>query len=449
MPVHSAPVSSPSTSLRVPLIAAVAIVIGNMIGTGVFGSLGFQAMALPAGFSILMLWLAGGILAFCGAVHYAELAAAFPRSGGEYQLLSRIYHPGIGFVSGWVSMIAGFPAPVALLALMLGTNVCRAAGGESLLVIRLLAAGIVVMVTGAHLISVAFSGRFQWLSTALKVLLILVLTVCGFVLSNGAGASLLPQPGETTLLSGKWDAIFQCLIYVLFAYSGWNAACYIAGEVENPQRNVPRALLIGTGIVTVLYMLVNAAMLHATPMNELAASGLDVSYVAALHIFGPAGAAIMAGLIAIGLVSAISAMTWAGPRVSQQMGRDYPMLSFLARTDDKGVPWLAVLLQSALALGIIFTMDPQAIINSTEFLLQIFLLLTVWGVVHLRMKQPDLPRPCRAWGYPYTTGLFLVMIAFTLAWMLRNRPDETRVGLGVLIVGIAGYFLAGPRRAEE
>ena len=190
-------------------------------------------------------------------------------------------------------------------------------------------------------------------------------------------------------------------------------------------------------------------MLHATPMNELAASGLDVSYVAALHIFGPAGAAIMAGLIAIGLVSAISAMTWAGPRVSQQMGRDYPMLSFLARTDDKGVPWLAVLLQSALALGIIFTMDPQAIINSTEFLLQIFLLLTVWGVVHLRMKQPDLPRPCRAWGYPYTTGLFLVMIAFTLAWMLRNRPDETRVGLGVLIVGIAGYFLAGPRRAEE
>ena len=448
MPVHSAPVSATSPPLRVPLLAAVAIVVGNMVGAGVFMSLGFQAAELPSGFPIMLIWLVGGVLAFCGAVNYAELAAAFPRSGGEYQLLSRIYHPGVGFVSGWISMIAGFPAPVALLALMIGENVCLAAGGESLLVVRLIAAGVVVSITGVHLISVAFSGRFQWLATGLKVLLILTLTVCGFVLAERQPVSFLPQSGDGAMLWGNLNGFCASLIYVLFAYSGWNAACYVAGEVERPERNVPRALLIGTAAVTVLYLAVNAAMLHVTPMAELAASGPTVAFVAAAHIFGQAGGTIMYSLIALGLVSAISAMTWAGPRVSQQMGRDYPMLSFLARTNGSGVPWMAGLIQCALAVGIIFTMPPEQIINCTEFLLQLVLLLTVWGVVHLRIRQPELPRPCRAWGYPYTTGLFLIMIAFTLAWLLSRRPDDTRWGLAIVVIGVVFYFMAKPREGK-
>lgn len=437
--------SSPTLPARVPLIAAIAIVIGNMVGTGIFTSLGFQVAAIPSGFPVLLLWLVGGALAFCGAVNYAELTAAFPRSGGEYQLLSRVYHPGIGFVSGWLSMTVGFPAPIAAAALVIGDYACAMAGGEPGMVSRLIAAGVVVTIAGAHLISVAFSGKFQWMSTALKVLLILVLTGCGFLLADGQPVHFLPRHGDDALIGQP--AFFISLIYVLYAFCGWNAACYIAGEVENPERNVPRAILIGTAAVTLLYLGVNAAMLYAAPMAEMARSGEAVAHVAATHIFGRTGGAIMAGLIALGLVSTISAMTWAGPRVAQQMGRDYPMIDILARTDARGVPWMASLLQCALALLLIFTSNVEAIITRTTFLLELVLLLTVWGVIHLRIFKPDLPRPCRAWGYPYTTILFLVMVGFTLSVILKNRPDDVRWGMPLLLTGAAFYWLAKPRKA--
>lgn len=427
---------------KVPLSAAVAIVVGTMIGTGVFGGLGFQVQAFPAGFPVLLLWITGGIIAFCGAVNYAELAATFPRSGGEYQLLSRIYHPGVGFVSGWISLTVGFPAPVAMAALFVGHGACEVAGGHSDLLVKLIAAGVVVLITGAHLISVVFSGRFQGLATLLKVLLVAGLTVCGFILADGQPIHFLPQSGDGALLLSKPNSFFSLLIWVLFAYSGWNSACYITGEVENPQRNIPRALLLGTALVTVLYVAVNAAMLHAAPVAELAARPEAMTVTVAGHIFGARGGAIVSGLIGLGLLSSISAMTWAGPRVAQQMGRDFPVLGFLGTTSPQGVPWLAVLLQSALALLLIFTADVAKIMFRTEFLLQLVLLLTVWGVVHLRVRQPNLPRPCRAWGYPWTTFLFLIMITFTLAWLLKERHDATRFGMGILVTGIAFYYLA-------
>lgn len=437
-----------SPAVRASLLAAVAIVVGNMVGTGVFSSLGFQAGPIPSAFPIMLLWMLGGVLAFCGAVNYAELTAAFPRSGGEYQLLSRVFHPGIGFVSGWVSMIAGFSLPVAAAALVFGKYTCAIFGGESDAVALLVAAGLVVAVTIAHFVSVAFSGRFQWIATALNVLLILTLSVCAFVLPAGQPVSFLPQAGDGALIWGRESRFLENLIYVLYAYSGWNAACYIAGEVERPERNVPRALLLGTALVTLLYMALNAAMLFATPMTELAGSQENVAFVASAHIFGESGGRIMAGLIAAALLSSISAMTWAGPRVSQQMGRDYPLLAVLARTTPAGVPWVAMLLQMCLVLFLIFTSNVREIMNRTIFLLEIILLLTVWGVVHLRIRQPDLPRPCRAWGYPWTTGIFLIMIAFTLANILLKRPEDTRWGVAILITGAGFYWLARPPQAK-
>jgi len=417
----------------------VAIVIGNMVGTGIFSSLGFQVPVLPSGFPILLLWLIGGVLAFCGAVNYAELAAAFPRSGGEYQLLSRIYHPGVGCVAGWISLLVGFPAPVAGAALVFGHHLCDIAGGASDMVARLAAAGLIVLVTGAHLISVMFSGRFQWMATGCKLLLLCVLAAGGFILAKAQPVSFLPVTGDAALIGS--GGFFVSLIFVLYTYSGWNAACYIAGEVERPERNVPRALLLGTGVVTLLYLAVNAAMLYAVPMTELAKGGEHLGYVASIHTFGQTGGSMVAALIACGLASAVSAMTWAGPRVSQQMGADYPFLSFLARTNRGGVPVPAVLLQSLLALFMVFAFDVVAIMTRTMFLLEMVLLLTVWGVIHLRIQQPDLPRPYRAWGYPWTTVLFLVMTVFILAFILRTRPEDTRWGLGIVVVGTAFYFL--------
>ncbi len=437
---------SPSPA-RVPLIAAVAIVVGNMVGTGIFSSLSYQVKDIPSGFPILLLWLIGGIISFFGAVSYAELAAAFPRSGGEYQLLSRVYHPGIGFVAGWVSMIAAFPAPVAAAALVFGRQVNDLAGGGPEIFERLAAAGLIILITGAHLVSVIFSGKFQWVATGTKILLLIILATCGFILPAGQPVHFLPQPGDGALIGGT--AFYVSLIYVLYTYSGWNAACYIAGEMDNPAKNVPRALLIGTGIVTVIYLGVNAAMLYAVPMGNLALAGDGLAYEAARHTFTGVGVPLMAGLIAAGLASAVSAMTWAGPRVTQQMGVDYPFLGILARTNRGGVPWVAVLLQSLIALVLVFSDDVGAIMRRTGFLLQAMLLLTVWGVIHLRVRQPHLPRPYRAWGYPYTTVLFLIMVGCTLAFILRENSRDTRWGMGILAVGVVFYLIArSPRKSE-
>jgi basic amino acid/polyamine antiporter, APA family len=427
--------NAPETA-RAPFRGALAIVVGNMIGTGVFASIGWQAGALPSGFVIALLWLLGGVLAFCGAVNYAELTAAFPKSGGEYQLLSRIYHPGVGFVSGWVSMIGGFPAPIAVNALLIGSYTTGLLGAEQEWLSRLIAAAVVIVMTTAHLVSVSFSGRFQWVFTLLKALLVAVFAVCGFLLAKGEPVSFLPQAGDGALL---WSpAFFGSLIFVLFAYSGWNAACYIAGEVEHPQRTVPRALLLGTGLVTLLYVGLNAAMFYATPQQALAGSGNDGAFIAAGAVFGSTGGAVMAGLISFGLLSTISAMMWAGPRVMQQMGRDHPaFLGWLGHTTKSGVPFPAVCIQGAVALLLVLTTDPQSIINRTVFLLEVMTLLTVFGVMQLRRTQPNLERPVRAWGYPWTTLLYLAIVGWTMS--VLNRED-TLWGLGILGIGIILYF---------
>lgn len=431
---------------RVPFSAALALVVGNMIGTGVFVSLGFQTGDMPSGFVIALLWLVGGLIAFCGAVNYAELTAAFPNSGGEYQLLSRIYHPSVGFTSAWVSFIAGFPAPVALNALLIGGYTCSILGADEGMLDKLIAAGVIVMLTGAHLISVAFSGRFQGIATALKVALVAALALSGFLIPAGQPISFLPQSSDGALI---WQAaFFGSLVYVLYAYSGWNAACYVAGEIENPRRNVPRALMIGTGIVTLLYVAVNAAMLYSTPMQELAGPG--VAHIAATHIFGAKGGALMAALIGFGLISSISAMTWAGPRVTQQVGRDFPALSWMAHTSPSGVPVVAVVLQGMMALLLVFSGSVQQLIDRTVFLLEVMTLLTVFGVIHLRFFRPQVERPLKAWGYPFTTILYLAMVGWTMAYLLLNKPEETRSGLLLLLVGAALYLFArGPRSGKS
>jgi basic amino acid/polyamine antiporter, APA family len=427
--------SAPEKS-RTPFRGALAIVIGNMIGTGVFASIGYQAGVLPSGFVIALLWLLGGVLAFCGAVNYAELTAAFPKSGGEYQLLSRIYHPGVGFVSGWVSMIGGFPAPIALNALLIGSYTTGLLQAELEWLPRAIAAAVVVLMTGAHLVSVSFSGRFQWIFTLLKALLVAVFAVCGFLLAKGQPVSFLPQAGDGALLTSP--DFFGSLIFVLFAYSGWNAACYIAGEVKDAQRTVPRALLLGTGIVTLLYVAMNAGMVYATPQTELAGSGDDGAFIAARNIFGETGGAVMAGLIAFGLLSTISAMMWAGPRVMQQVGGDHPaFLGWLGHTTKTGVPVVAVCIQGAVALLLVLTSNPKTIMNRTVFLLEVMTLLTVHGVMQLRRSRPDMERPVRAWGYPWTTLLYLGMVGWTMS--VLNRED-TVWGLGILAIGIVLYF---------
>ena len=327
------------------------LVVANMIGSGVFTSLGFQIAAIPSPFLILLLWVMGGLVAFCGALCYAELAAALPRSGGEYNFLSRIYHPSLGFMAGLISLVVGFAAPTELAALAAGRYLGTVLPGIHPLVIST----VLVLVTAlAHSRTSRASGNFQIVVTTLKVGLIVAFIVFGFIAGFHQAVPLQPQPGDLKkLFSGPFAV---ALMFVLYAYSGWNAAAYIINEVREPQRTIPRALLRATVVVTLLYVLINAVFLGAAPLGaylESDGSGkLEAGEIAAKAIFGVNGGRIMSGLIGVGLISAVSAMMWAGPRVAYVIGEDFQALRFLSKLGPGGVPQVALWVQTALVLGI-------------------------------------------------------------------------------------------------
>ncbi|MCB1065708.1 MAG: amino acid permease [Verrucomicrobiae bacterium] len=425
-------ISSPSAR-QVTLPVAIAIVVANMVGTGVFGSLGFQVADLPSGFPVMLLWVLGGIISFCGAVCYAELTAMMPRSGGEYHLLGEAWHPAVGFLSGWVSATVGFAAPIALNAVLLGKYLSAIFALPS----WFFSVPVVLIVTAIHLGSLNRIGRFQMFFTGLKIGLILLLAGSAFVLGTRQDISFLPKTGDLDLIMKPAFAI--SLVYVLYAYAGWNAAAYIAGELKKPQRTLPLALLIGTGIVTLLYVMLNAAFLYATPIEEMAGKP-EVGFVAAQQIFGERGGALMGMLISIGLVSTISSMTWAGPRVTAMMGEDYRAFAWLARRNRFGVPAWAVVAQAVIVLVLVVTASFEQLIQYIQAILTLSSLLTVLAVFWLRYRMPGAPRPYRAWGYPLTPAVFALMSIYVLVFQVRERPTETAWGLITLLVGWLVYL---------
>ena len=415
-----------------------------MIGTGVFTSLHFQVGPLPSGFVILMLWLVGGVCALCGALAYGELAAALPRSGGEYHFLSKAFHPAVGFLAGWLSATVGFAAPIAVAAMAFGKYFADVVPGASPLVLSLAIAALVTLV---HLRGAEWGAVFQNGATSLKVALIVVFIVAGVFVKPVAGVSFAPHPGAMDMIVSPPFAF--SLVFVMYAYSGWNAATYIVGEVRNPSRNVPLAITLGTFIVAALYLALNATFLRVAPMSELGAEGrFEVGYTAATHIFGEAGGRIMAGLICLGLVASISAMTWIGPRVSMAMGEDHRLLAPLARKSRAGVPAVAMWLQLAFVAALLLTATFDQIINYVQFSLTLCSMLAVIGVFVLRVRQPDLPRPYRTWGYPVTPLIFLAISAWMLVFTWQQHRNESLAGLGTLLLGLILYFVS-PRTKPE
>jgi len=236
----------------VSLVTATAIVVANIIGTGIFTSLGFQVSGIPSGFALLSLWAIGGVCALCGALAYGELAAALPRSGGEYNFLSAVFHPGVGFVAGWTSATIGFAAPIALSAMAFGQYSQSIVPGVSPLAMSVAVASISSLV---HLYSVRAGSVFQNAFTWVKVILIAAFIVAGFAFGHAQSISFAPRSHDLHLVFSTPFAV--SLVYVMYAYSGWNASTYIIGEVHNPQRNVPKSLLMGTTIVALLYIGLN------------------------------------------------------------------------------------------------------------------------------------------------------------------------------------------------
>jgi APA family basic amino acid/polyamine antiporter len=435
-----AAVKSAPPKRTIGFVTACSIVIANIIGTGIFTSLGFQLNDIQSGFALLMLWVVGGIAALCGALCYGELAAALPRSGGEYHFLSKIYHPALGFMAGFVSATVGFAAPVALAAMAFGQYFNRVFGAGSPVVLSFV---VVWIVTFFHVGNLRVGSAFQNVSTLVKLLLIGALIGAGFFVPSKQPISFLPAPGDkAAILSG---AFAVALVYVMYSYSGWNASAYISSEIKRPEKNVPRSLLAGTSVVIVIYVLLNAIFLAATPAEELKGQ-LDVALIAGKHIFGENGGRFAGGIICLGLVAAISSMTWIGPRVTMSMGEDHWLLRWLGGKNKHGIPTNAIFVQLLFVNLLLLTQSFQDVVRYTQFSLLLCSLLAVLGVIVLRFRRPEITRPYRVWLYPIPPVVFSIITIWMMFYLLRSHTGESLAGLATALSGLLLYFCAQKRR---
>ncbi len=431
---------SEASKTRYGFAAAASVIIANMIGTGVFTSLGFQLQDLAAGFPILLLWGLGGVAAFAGAMSYAELGAALPRSGGEYSLLREIYHPAAGFASGWVSSTIGFAAPTALAAITFSAYGLSVLAPEAPDALRQgVAVALVAGLAAMHASHRRMSGGMQTAFTAFKVAAIVLF--CGgavFLLDTPQAVSFLPEAGDGAVIASGAFAV--SLIYVSYAYTGWNAAIYITGEIREPERNLPRILALGAAVVTVLYVALNAAFMAASPAADLVGK-VEIGFIAAQSIFGPAAADAVGLVMASLLISTVSAMTIAGPRVLQAIGEDFPVLRALAAVNRDAIPTRAIYAQAAITILLIITSSFQSILVFAGFLTALNSFFTVLGLIVLRRRQPSLARPFRTPLYPLTPLVYLSLTGWTLVYAALSRPVEIAFAAALIAAGLALYWL--------
>lgn len=410
--------------------SGIGLVAANMIGAGVFLSAGFMAQDMAAG-PILLAWVVGAALALAGARAYAEIARLVPRSGGEYRYLSELLHPALGYLSGWASLLVGFAAPVAIDAL--------AAGGFAKTVFPALdpqwtGAAFVVVLTALHVVGLSASARTQNALIAVKVLLLAGFVLVGLVYGSGAWPTWRPpsDPGGFPV-----RAFAANLLWVSYAFAGWNAVVYVAEEFREPERTVPKAMLIGTSLVALLYLVVNWIFVaNLTPQQAFAASTSDqatLAHAVVEALRGPGFARVMSLFTVVVFASAMSAMILVGPRVYQSMARDGYLPRLFAGKEGKP-PIASILFQSALSLLFVFSQPLRGLITNVSAVLMFFSALTVLGLVRVWLRPAGRPRP--ATGSVAAALLFVVSTGYMLWAAFREK-------LGVLpwLAVIAAFAL--------
>lgn len=422
-----------SKNNKITILTGTAIVIANMIGTGAFTSLGFQLRDLGNPMVVLTLWISGGVLALSGAFSYAEIGTMINKSGGEYTFLSRIYHPLIGYLSGWVSLTVGFAAPIALSAIAFVEyfpygNLHR----------QMTSVALVAAITFIHTRSLKTSAGFQNTSTLLKVGLVATLILVGLILPAEAGTPIRMGTDYFNELSSAAFAIG--LIYVSYSYSGWNAATYITEEFENPSRSIPIALIGGTLLVTLFYTLMQFIFLKHVPIEELAGV-LNVGTLAAQKMLGHDIGNLYGLAISLLLISGISAMVWVGPRVTSSIAREHRLWNYF-QPDEKGIPVRALWLQFAISATLLLTGTFEQILIYCGVLLTASTMLTVFGVFIVRSKKEAFPEKqvFKSPFYPWFQVLFLALSLWMILFAFIHNTMETLLGMTNLLLGVAGYF---------
>ncbi len=415
---------------------AIAIVVSNMIGTGVYTSLYLQAAGINSVFALLFIWITGGIVAICGALTYGELAARIPRSGGEYTFLSELFHPSFGFLSGFISMTIGFAAPMAISAIALGSY------AHNFLPISpmIIAIGTIVILTALNSSSFRIGANFNFIATSINVLLIIGFCIFGLFKGAHDGFHLTVNASDLKQIFSPAFAI--SLVYVSFAYSGWNSASYMTHQIKNPVKNLPFILIIGTLIVITLYTLLNFIFLYSTPIPDIIEKGKDFAYLCANNIFGETGGKMVAILISIGLIASINSLLIIGPRVTQALTLDYRAIKGLGVENKYGAPVWATLLLTLIALVLIWTSTFQQIMTMIGFTLGIFTIASVSGIFILRHRlKKNGENIYHTFGYPIIPLLFILIEGCMMIFVLLNDPKPSVIGIALTLSGFIFYYI--------
>lgn len=433
---------------KLGLFPATNIVVANMIGAGIFTTSGLLLSGLNDPLLMIVLWAAGGVIAICGALSYGELGAAMPGAGGEYLFLSKLYHPLFGFLSGWISFMVGFSAPIAASALGFSEYFMRAVPSfpdwlektgfaSHLLTGKLLAITVILIFTFIHYRGIKYGARIQNILTMLKIGLILIFLAAGFFSGKGDMGNMNEGSSLPSGIQG-WKTIGLSLMWIMFAYSGWNASTYLGAEIKNPSRTLPLSLLVGTGIVILLYLGINILYIYGIEPEQMKGV-ISVGGMAMGNLFGKSADTLFSLIIAFALFSSLSAFLIIGPRVYYSMATDGLFFKSAAVVHKKfGVPSNSILLQCLIAVILVLSGTFEQVLTYMGFALGIFPILTVLGVWKQRKENPQ---AMRMPGFPYTQILYVITGLMILSLSYLERPMESSVALLTVLIGVPAYFV--------
>lgn len=433
---------------KIGLFPATNIVIANMIGAGIFTTSGLLMDGLNNPGLMLLLWAAGGIIALCGALSYGELGAAMPGAGGEYLFLSKLYNPIFGFLSGWISFMVGFSAPIAASAMGFSEYFCRALPSfpafmsesgilNEVNTMKALSVSIILIFTYIHYRGIKEGARIQNVLTVMKVLLVVILIIAGFLSGKGDFGNFNEENIVNQNFPG-WKTVGLSLMWIMFAYSGWNASTYLGAEIKNPAKILPRSLVFGTGLVMILYLALNALYVYGIKPEEMKGV-ISVGGLAMGNLFGKSAEVLFSLLIAFALFSSLSAFIIIGPRVYYSMAKDGLFFRWVAKIHPKHqVPSNSIILQCLIAVILAMSGSFEQILTYMGFSLGIFPVLAVIGVFKLRKSCKE---PLRLPGYPFTQIIYILAGVMILVLSFLERPAESSVAVLTVLIGIPAYFI--------
>jgi APA family basic amino acid/polyamine antiporter len=428
------------------LTDATLLVVASVIGAGIFFTPGRVAELLPHPGWIFAAWLVGGLLSLAGALANAELGAMFPRAGGDYVYLREAFHPLAGFLVGWLTFFAIYAGTVAALAAAFAEGVASRVGlGESGTLA--LAVGVTIFVSAVNYTGVRWGARANNLTSALKIAALLAFVVVAPIAGGGEGERLVTAAAGASF---SLSAFGLAMSPVLFTYLGWNASLYVASEIRDPGRTIPRSLFLGLGLCGGLYLLVNAVYLYAIPMQTLQGVS-NAGAVASEMLFGPVGGAVVALFVLVSVLGTLNAHVLVGPRIAYALALDGLFFRGVDRVHSRfGTPTIAICVQGLVAICVLLVLRsfPRAL-DFTTFAILLASMADVLALYRLRRTQPDRARPYRAWGYPVLPAVYLVATGSIAVAMLFGRPLESAASAGLLLLGLPFYWFFVRGRVES